>query len=267
MNSLKTVLTEHFKNLHLIKGLSSYEMKKEYADNILGSLWVFLNPLMQIAVFWFVFGTGIRGGAPVHGVPFIIWMLCGLIPWFFISTAIINGSASIYARVGTVSKMNFPLSIIPTYVVLSRFYTHLVLVVVLLIAVISSQGMDGVHIFALIYYMFSNLMLLIALAFLTSTLSTMLRDIHLFLQQFTRMLMYLTPVLWMPNPHQTFLLKIMKINPFFYIATGYRDSLLNNSTSLIFSSYSFYYWGVVLVILILGAALHIKFRKMFVDYL
>lgn len=41
-----------------------------------------LNPLSQIGVYWLVFGLGIRGGAPVHGVPYFVWLVCGLVTWF-----------------------------------------------------------------------------------------------------------------------------------------------------------------------------------------
>ncbi|WP_088013349.1 ABC transporter permease [Gottfriedia acidiceleris] len=266
MSSIKTVLQEHAKNLSLIFRLSSYETRKEYADSQLGVIWVFLNPLFQIAVYWVTFGTGIRGGAPVNGIPFLLWMLCGLIPWFFISAAIMQGSSSIFNRIGTVSKMNFPLSIIPSYVVLSRFNTHLFMMVVLIIGVIFNQGIDQMNIFALIYFMITGLIFNIALALLTSTLSTMVRDVHLLIQSFTRMLLYLTPILWEPKG-SNILTQLMKLNPFYYIVEGYRGALLYGHSDIIFSSYTFYFWGVLLVFFIIGSIFHVKFRKQFVDFL
>jgi teichoic acid transport system permease protein len=273
MRAMTTVLKEQFKNFYLIGRLSAYETKKEYADSQLGIVWVFLNPLLQIAVYWFVFGTGIRGnhsavGTGADKVPFLTWMLCGLIPWFYISAAILQGSNSIYARLGTVSKMNFPLSIIPTYVVMSRFYTHVFLMIVLLIEVILTRGISHISFWGLAYFAIANTILLIALSFLTSTLSTMLRDIHLLIQSITRMMLYLTPILWTPNPHsKSILVKMMKINPFYYIVEGYRKVLLYNDPAYILSKYSLYFWGVVIVLFIIGAAAHVKFRRQFVDYL
>ncbi|XZF75609.1 ABC transporter permease [Bacillus sp. AL-1R] len=266
MSSIKTVLQEHAKNLSLIFRLSSYETRKEYADSQLGVIWVFLNPLFQIAVYWITFGSGIRGGAPVNGIPFLLWMLCGLIPWFFISAGIMQGSSSIFNRIGTVSKMNFPLSIIPSYVVLSRFNTHLFMMAVLLIGVIINQGIDQMNIFALIYFMITGLIFIIALALLTSTLSTMVRDVHLLIQSFTRMLLYLTPILWEPKG-SNLLTQLMKLNPFYYIVEGYRGALLYGHSDIIFSGYTFYFWGVLLVFFVIGSIFHVKFRKQFVDFL
>ncbi|PGM56721.1 ABC transporter permease [Bacillus sp. AFS053548] len=270
MNSIKTVLQEQINNLSLIFRLSSYETRKEYADSQLGVIWVFLNPLFQIAVYWITFGTGIRGGAPVNGIPFLIWMLCGLIPWFFISNSIMQGSSSIFNRIGTVSKMNFPLSIIPTYVVLSRFNTHVFMMGVLFIGVVVSQGFDQMNIIALIYFMIVGLLFNIALGLFTSTLSTMIRDIHLFIQSFTRMLLYLTPILWEPSRGSgasKILFFIMKLNPFYYIVEGYRGALLYGHSDIIFSKYTVYFWAVLIIIFTIGSIFHIKFRKQFVDFL
>lgn len=190
MKSIKTIIKEHYESFYLICRLSLYELKQAYAGNALGILWVFLNPFTQIGVYWLVFGLGIRGGAPVNGVPYFVWLVCGLIPWFFISASISQGSNSIYSRLNTVSKMNFPLSVIPTYVVISQLYTHCVLVILMLMISLISQGWHIINIFTLLYGMFAVTVFLIALGFITSTLSTMLRDIHLLIQSITRMLFF-----------------------------------------------------------------------------
>lgn len=86
MKALLRVLKEQFLSLPLIIRLAAYETKSKYQMNYLGVLWQFLNPLIQMLAYWFVFGIGIRKSSEVvtgvGEVPFIIWMLAGLIPWF-----------------------------------------------------------------------------------------------------------------------------------------------------------------------------------------
>ncbi|PGZ07519.1 teichoic acid ABC transporter permease [Bacillus cereus] len=268
MNAIKSVIKEQLDNLYLMGRLSIYEIKQQYAASTLGIMWVFLNPLIQIFVYWLVFGLGIRGGAPVEGVPFFVWMICGIIPWFFINGSIIQGSNSIYAKLNTVSKMNFPLSVIPTYIILSQLYTHLVLLAVLILIVICIKGISILSIVGLIYCIFSTFSFLIALAFITSTISTISRDVHLFIQSITRMLFYLTPVLWKPSEHMNSIFAfLMKINPFYYVVEGYRSSLLHGNISFIGSLYTLYFWGVAIILFAIGAMFHVRFRKRFVDYL
>jgi teichoic acid transport system permease protein len=268
MNSIRIVLNEQFKNIYMILRLSSYELKQTYANSLLGGVWIFLNPLIQITIYALVFGSGIRQGAPVNGVPFIIWMLCGLIPWFFISGGITQGSNAIHAKLATVSKMNFPLSITPTYMIMAQFYTHMILLGVLIVTIFGFYGISGFNIFSLVYFLISNFLFLLALSYVTSTLSTIVRDIHLLVQNLTRMLFYLTPIVWEPKfGTSDLLLTLMKLNPFFYIVEGYRASLIYGDSGFIFSNYSLYFWGVLIFLFVLGSTLHVKFRRQFVDYL
>ncbi|MBU8752342.1 MULTISPECIES: ABC transporter permease [Priestia] len=268
MKSMKIVLQEQLENLYMIGRLSAYELKKSYADNVLGSFWLLLNPLFQIGVYWIVFGLGVRGGRDVGDTPFVIWLICGLVPWFFISSSILQGSNSVYARLNSVSKMNFPLSVIPTYVIVAQAYTHLILVGILLLIVISSQGLSHLNVISLLYFMISSFCFLLSLSFITSTLSTMVRDIHLLIQTATRMLFYVTPILWLPSENAPQLLQdIFKLNPFYYVVEGYRDSLLTGGWGLIASPYTLVFWLIIVVMLFFGSAIHVKFRKQFVDYL
>ncbi|WIG21841.1 ABC transporter permease [Bacillus anthracis] len=268
MKSIKTILSEQLQYAYLIRRLSMYELKKTYIANMLGIVWVFLNPIIQIGVYWIIFGLGIRGGAPVNGVPYFVWMISGLVPWFYISSAIIQGSNSIYARLSGVSKMNFPLSIIPSYVILSRLYTHLILTILLTVIVIVNQGISSVHFLVLIYGMLSLTIFLIALSFITSTLSTIVRDVHLLIQSVTRMLFFITPILWEPkeNMPQLFL-SLMKLNPFYYVIELYREALVYDSTSILFSAYTLYFWGIIIFMFTVGSMLHVRFRRQFIDYL
>lgn len=164
--------------------------------------------------------------------------------------------------------MNFPLSIIPTYVITSQLYTHFMLVILMLVISLISQGWHVINIFTLLYGMFSVTMFLVALGFITSTLSTMLRDIQLLIQSVTRMLFFLTPIFWEPkeNMPEAFVF-LVKLNPFYYILEIYRSAVAYGQSSIIFSGYTLYFWGMVIVLFVIGSMLHIKFRKQFVDYL
>ncbi|MCU5688563.1 MULTISPECIES: ABC transporter permease [Bacillus] len=268
MKAIRNIVQEQLENIYLMTRLSVYELKQAHAGSALGIVWVFLNPLTQIFVYWLVFGLGIRGGKPVEGVPFFVWMICGIIPWFFINSSILQGSNSIYAKLNTVSKMNFPLSVIPTYIIIAQLYTHVILLAVLSLIVAVTKGLSFLGIIGVIYCLLSAFFFLVSLAFITSTLSTILRDIHLFIQSITRMLFYLTPVLWKPSENMEWIFVfLMKINPFYYIVEGYRSSLLHGDVSFIWSLYTLYFWTIAITLFVIGSTLHIRFRKQFVDYL
>ena len=196
MNSALTVLKEQIKNFYLIRRLSVYEMKSANSANYLGILWEIINPMIQIAIYWFVFGFGIFHKKPVEGYPFFPWMIAGIVVWFFFSSTITLVSRSVYSRLNMVSKMSFPLSAIPTYVIFSRLYQHLMLLVIIMIILAVAGYFPTVYIIQLPYFMFATVALLFSTGLITSTLTTIIRDVQNIISSLIRVLFYLTPILW-----------------------------------------------------------------------
>ncbi|MED1468611.1 ABC transporter permease [Bacillus salipaludis] len=276
MKSMITVIKEQISSLYLILRLSAFEMKSANTNNYLGRFWEVLNPSIQLAIYWFVFGLGVRKGKYVdmgHGidVPFFIWMLTGMIVWFFVNPAISASSRSIYTRIQLISKMSFPMSAIPSFVIMAGFYTHLMLVAVVTIFLQFTPYKISVYFVQLPYFMLATLILLLALGLITSTLSTIVRDVQQIVQSILKMMLYITPLLVhfdkleIKGVDYAFLLKL---NPFYYIVEGYRASLLGTGWYGIENpQYTLYFWILVLVLFLFGSVLHIKFRNRFVDFL
>lgn len=133
MNAMWFVLKEQLKNLYLIKRLADFQLRISNHNNYLGVAWEIINPAMQIAVYWFVFGLGLRNNSMHDGIPFIYWLIVGISMWFFVNQGVLEGTKSIASKYNQVAKMKFPLSIIPSYIVFSRFYGHLGLLMIVLI--------------------------------------------------------------------------------------------------------------------------------------
>lgn len=265
MKSMFTVIREQISSFYLIRRLSLFELKSANNNNYLGMLWEVINPMIQLAIYWFVFGLGIRGGQDVNGIPFVYWLLSGMSVWFFINQSLLEGSKSIYTRINFISKMSFPMSVIPTYVIVSKFYSHLILVGIITIGLQFTGYTLSPYFIQLPYFMFGTLMLLISISLITSTLATIVRDVQMVVTSVVRMLLYLTPLLWVPTG---FIKKIMLVNPLYYLVEGYRASLLGTSWYMFENTnLTLYFWGLILVLLMIGSALHVKFRNHFVDYM
>lgn len=266
--SMFKVIREQISSFYLIRRLSLFELKSANNSHYLGILWELINPMIQIGIYYFVFGYGIRGGRAVEGIPYFYWMLAGILVWFFVNPAILDASKSIYTRIALIAKMSFPMSVIPTYVIISKFYQHLMLVGVI-VAIFQFTGYPiSIYYLSLPYYMFATIILLVAISLITSTLATIVRDVQMIVQAIVRMLLYLTPLLWTPERLPHIVQSVMKFNPLYYIAEGYRAALLGHSWYLIeHIKYTAYFWGLVFVLLFIGSALHLKFRNRFVDYL
>ncbi|KKK36476.1 teichoic acid ABC transporter permease [Mesobacillus campisalis] len=276
MKSLITIIREQISSFYLILRLSAFEIKSANNNNYLGRLWELLNPLIQLSIYWLVFGIGVRGGQSItmeNGahVPFFIWMVTGMIVWFFVNPAISKSTRSIYSRLQLISKMSFPMSAIPSFVIMAHFYTHLMLVAVVMVFLQFTDFKLSVYYLQLPYFMLGTLIFLLALGLITSTLSTMIRDVQQIVQSVLRMMLYLTPLIWHTDKFEvkgmdlTFLLKL---NPLYYLVEGYRASLLGTTWYFVkYGQYTLYFWALLFMMLALGSALHLKFRNRFVDYL
>ncbi|MEH7106462.1 MULTISPECIES: ABC transporter permease [Bacillaceae] len=267
MKAVIEILKEQIANLHLIFRLANYEIKGKYQAHYLGSLWQFLTPIIQIMIYWFVFGIGIRHGHPVNGVPYLIWMLVGLIPWFFISPSVIKASNSVYTKVSLVAKMKFPVSVLPLITIISNALNFIVMIIILFFILFIYGVNPGIYVLQLPYYFICMLMFLYAISLLFSTIATLFRDFQILLQSVMRMMLYLLPILWNMDKLNPAYVKLLKLNPFFYLIEGFRDTFLNKQWFFHDWIYMSYFWITTLLLLYIGSLIHIRFRKHFVDYI
>ncbi len=267
MNKIKFVINEHIENIYKIWRLALYDFIAPLRDTYLGPVWMILGPLLQILVYWIVFGTGIRQGRPVNGHPFLLWMLAGLVPWFYISGGITGGATCIYNKSTLLTKMKFPVSIIPTYTTLTKLISNLPVLLILLILYAFNGYKISIHIIQIPYYIFAATILIIATTMVSSALVMAVRDINRVIGTIIRFLFYFTPILWVPKnlPHAFDL--FIKLNPFTYIVDGFRDSLLYKQWFFINIKETIWFWIITLVILIIGVNIHMKFRDKFADML
>ncbi|SFE74921.1 ABC transporter permease [Alteribacillus iranensis] len=268
MKAVVSVMKELWHNMYLINRLALYEIKIKNKNNYFGEAWEIFTPLFFIAIYWFVFGYGIRSNEDVDGIPFLNWMLAAITIWFFVQPAVTQGSKAIYTKVRMVSKMNFPTSVIPVYVVVSRLYPHLVLLMIILLYMQFTGYPINLYYIQLPYYLAGMLLLVISFVLLSSTITTVFRDVQLFIQSTIRVFLYITPFLWVTETLPEFVQSFMKINPLYYLVEGFRASIFGESWYLIENwQYTLYFWAVVLVLFSIGAILHMRFRRHFIDFL
>jgi teichoic acid transport system permease protein len=172
--------------------LSLFELKSENNSHYLGVLWEVINPLIQIAIYWFVFGIGIRARSHVDGVPYIEWMLAGIVVWFFVYQATLQASKLIYTRVGMIAKMSFPMSAILSFVIMTKFYQHLILAGIIIVVFQFKGQFVDTHYLMLPCFMFATVTLIFSFTLITSTLATIIRDVQMIVQSLLRILLYMT---------------------------------------------------------------------------
>lgn len=272
MKLIVNLLKEQVQHFYLITRLSSYEIKTQNRSNFLGSLWEIINPSIQLFIYWFVFqNVSQRPNIKLSDgsqTPYFYWLLAGFILWMFFYKATIDGSNSIYTRIRMLSKMNFPMSIVPSFVIFSQFYIHLIMLAIAMILFQFNGMYVNVYYVQFLYFIPATLFFIFAISLITSTASILARDSHMLLNALLRMLLYLSPVLWEIGRLGGTIGMIAKLNPLYYLLEGYRAAFFGTEWyAVTHIEYTLYFWGVTLFLFGIGATLHMKLRRHFVDFL
>lgn len=266
-DSIKIVVKENIKDWRRTIRLANFEFRSQNNGTWLGFLWNFLNPILQIAVYWLVFAIGLNRGSPRDGYSYIIWMVVGIIPWFFINNALMATAMSFYKYNGIISHMFIPLSIIPVKTVISEFIEHCWAMLVVLCLFFASGYRLTFNAVYLIYYAFSAVAFLIGYSLIVSAVTVLYLDFQKLLSSFVRLLFFITPIVWTHDTLPENLKFILRLNPLGYIIEGYRGSILYGNDLTANWKYGLYYWGVTIVLFVLGCSIHCKFRRKFIDML
>ena len=160
LEAITTVIIECWQNRYRLFQLASYDLKVQNSGTIFGFLWNFFNPALQIFVYWFVFAIGLNSSPPRGGYPYIIWMIVGIIPWFYISNAMMASTTSIYGFGGVLKRMSFPLALVPVKTVVTALLGHFwAMLVVFLIFFVNGYHL-GVNSLLLVYCLFCSFVFL-----------------------------------------------------------------------------------------------------------
>jgi lipopolysaccharide transport system permease protein len=214
-----------FKELYqyrqMINSLVRQDLRSRYKGSVLGFLWTFINPLLQLIIYTIVFSTIMKNGIDKY----YIFLFVALIPWLFFSSSVSGGAASILNKKELVKKIYFPRQVLPIAYVTSSFVNMLLcFVVVFAVLVISGVGISLAVCFLPIV-MLVEYILALGIAMLVSALTVYFRDLEYILGIVTMAWMYMTPIMYsnemVPEEYRS----IFKLNPMTPVITVYRDIL------------------------------------------
>lgn len=259
-------LKDLYLNRAMILQLTVRDFKTRYLGSYLGLLWAFIQPSVTILIFWFVFEVGFKS-APVGELPFILWLITGIIPWFFIADTLSSATNSIVENSFLVKKVVFRVSMLPIVKLLSALVIHLFFVVVIFLFFMTYGVWPTLYSLQVIYYGFAMVVLLLGLSWMTSALIIFLKDVGQIVAMCLQFGFWLTPIFWslqmIPEKYQIFL----KLNPVYYIIQGYRDSFIHNIWFWEHPAYTVYYWLFTGITFVLGAVVFTRLRPHFADVL
>ena len=266
LKSVYSMALDLYQSRRLILSLAVNDFKTKYAGSYFGIVWAFVQPVCTILVFWFVFQVGFRS-TDIGNVPFIIWFIAGLIPWFFFSDAWNNATNCLIEYSYLVKKVVFKVHILPLVKIISNLFVHIFFVCFMLVIYVIYGFKPNIYTIQIFYYSFCMIILVISLSTITAPLMVFFKDLGQIMNIVLQFGMWLTPIMWQIDIIPARFMWIFKLNPMYYIVQGYRDSLIYNVPFYNNIKQTLYFWIIVFACMLLGCIIFRKLRPHFADVL
>jgi homopolymeric O-antigen transport system permease protein len=218
-----------FRYRGLIQSLVARELKARYRGSVLGFFWSFVNPLMLLGIYSFVFATILPNKDP-KTQPYALFMFCGILPWTWFSASLMESSGSLISGGNLIKKVLFPAEVLPIVSVLANmvhYFLGLIILVVFLAAFRHPPDFADLPWFPLI--VLTQLIFTLGLGFLLSALTVHFRDIRDLLSNLLTLWFFATPIIYpwfmagLGDKPWYFWLK--NLNPFTHLAISYQEVL------------------------------------------
>ena len=262
------IIKEHIEYRQQILKLAKADIVKTYRGAALGWSWAIIKPAVTIFVYWFAFSIGLRAGKDVNGFPFFLWLISGLVPWFYMNDMLTQGTDSIRKYSYLVTKMKFPVSTIPTFVSISKFMVHAILMVIMIMIFIFMGYPPSVYLVQLPFYMLLNFLFFTVFSLSSSLLSAISKDFSNLVKSFITAIFWLSGILWNANTIKIeWLKKLLMLNPVTYLVEGYRNYFINQVWFFEQPKRLMYFIIILGLILIFSIWIYKRLRKEIPDVL
>lgn len=262
-----------WKNRKLIWKLSKNDFKTRYAGSYFGVAWALVQPVVIVLVYWFVFQIGLNNATAdlKEGikVPFVLWLVSGIVPWFYFSESLSNGTGALLEYNYLVKKVVFNINILPVVKTTAALFIHGFFVLFMLFLFALYGYYPGLHTLKVVYFSFSLMVFVTGVCMLTSALVVFFRDLSQIINIFLQVGIWMTPIMWsLEDLLQKYpVLIVLKLNPLCYIVYGYRAVLFQTGTIAELGWMNAYFWAVTVLVWAAGSRVFLKLKVHFADVL
>jgi ABC-type polysaccharide/polyol phosphate export permease len=229
----------------LIQSLVARDLKARYRGSVLGFLWSFLNPLLLLLVYTFVFQVlpGTKGSFDP------VFIFCGLLPWTWFSSSLLESATVLVSGGNLIRKVLFPAEVLPIVTVIAGFVNFCLGLPILFAFLLWSQRpLEPADLALFPMVVGIQLLLTAGLALLLSSLTVHFRDLRDILANILTLWFFATPILYKLElvDQMPAAARLIRLNPFTHLAVAYQEVL--------YTPGRFAAWGPLLVVAV-GALL------------
>jgi lipopolysaccharide transport system permease protein len=216
-------LRELWRFRELVFFLALRDVKVRYKQTALGITWVLLQPLLAMGIFSIVFG---QRGLGVDGMPYQLFVVSGLVPWFYFSNATSGASGSIVGNTQLISKVYFPRLAIPLAAVLANLVDLGVGLLLELVLIVAFGVPLGLHLLAVPLLVVLSVLTALGVSVWLSALDVQYRDVRYAVPFFIQVWLFATPVIYSASDVPERWRPLLALNPMTGVIEAFRWALL-----------------------------------------
>jgi lipopolysaccharide transport system permease protein len=253
-------LRELYQYRGLLLSLTQRELKARYRGSVLGFLWTFLNPTLQMIVYTLLFSVYMR--QQIEHYPY--FMFIGLLPWIWFSSSVGGGASAISDRRDLLTKVRFPAQVLPASVVATNLCNFLLSIPLLLLFGAFFGRWPSWHVVAFPLVLITQLCVTLALAYLVSAINVTFRDLQQIITNLLTMWFFVTPIFYRSTtiPEQ-FREVVVLANPMAVMVTSYQSIFYDHQLPAI--GPLALWLGIALVLLGVASAIFERRREEFAE--
>ena len=215
-------LKELYAYRQMIFSLVKKDLRGRYKGSVLGFMWTFINPLLQMGVYTLVFSIILRNDIDKY----YLFLFVALVPWIFFSASLTGGADSVLASKDMLKKIYFPREVLPISYVTGAFVNMLLSFVVIFgVIIFTGHGLNPLALLTLPIIMLVEYVMALGIALLSSALTVYFRDLSYILGIIAMIWQYLTPIMYSSDLVPDKLRPLWNLNPMTPVIEAYRSVL------------------------------------------
>lgn len=256
-----------FHQRKMLWNMSVNDFKSRFLGSALGVIWGFITPLITILIYWFVFEFGLRSGQRADHVPFVLWMVTGMVPWLFFLDVVSSASSSLMEYSYIVKKIVFNLKLIPLIKVMSSSFVHLLFIILNMILVFSYGYWPTVYWFQLLVLVPYLYVTIMAISYINAALVPFFRDFPQIISIVLQFAFWVTPIIWDMTIVSAKIKWLFLLNPVYYLVEGYRSVFVYRQNFLSDNPGFWIMFAVMSLLLIVAIKVYDHFEGAYADVL
>ncbi len=270
MKYVLSLIKEMIKKRKLIWDLSKADFKKRFVGSYFGIVWMFIQPIVTVVIYFFIFQLGFKSVPPIPGVPYVLWLVPGIVPWFFFSETLNSVTNCLQEYHYLVKKVVFQVEILPVIKLISCMIVHGFFIIIMIIMTLCYGRLPIATRIHILYLRFAASVVALGIVYFTCAVNVFFKDMAQIVSICLQFGMWLVPIMYHESlftGNAPWVLPLLKLNPFYYIVAGYRDSMLTGNWFWERPTLTLYYWAVTVVVFLVGLKVFKKLRPHFSDVL